>query len=443
MSGQIIIGVIAPAIIARRIQKAIKGFPTFTLVLQVSDEMSDSVSLTKELEDKVDVLLFSNYETYKLVKSHVEFRVPAHYIPLKASGLYGALYRLARKVPIMNGITVDTLSKQEVSHVLQELGESIEVHPVVNHRIFQTSSQIISLHSELFKNGKSQGALTGSKEISEELDRYGVPNEWVTPTEEDIIVSLERALLSCRKRQNKDSQIVMGRMKMAHCPEGVYELGGHQIQKKKVLIRQLIRDYAAALESHLITLTEDEFLFVTTRGIFERVTEGYKNIPLLQSFKEDSEITLSMGVGFGFSAKDAGIHAWVALRQSMQFGDNQCFIVREDKSVVGPVEMAHPLIYSLSVTDSSLLQKAEKTGMTATYLGKMLAQIKRNDRITYTAQEIAGILGVTIRSAHRILLQCLDAGLIQIVGEEKLSSKGRPRQIYSFHFIDEYLTQKR
>ncbi|KSU81963.1 hypothetical protein GA0061096_3555 [Fictibacillus enclensis] len=442
MSGQIFIGVIAPSVIARRIQRVIKGFPTFTLVLQVSEDMSDVVTLTKELGDKVDVLLFSSYEVYKLVKNHIDFEVPAHYIPLKASGLYSALYRLMRKHTEVKGISVDTLSVRDVSLVLSEVEEEIAVIPVQEERVFQTTSQILKRHQQYFIEGKSQGALTGSKEIAEDLERLGVPNQWITPTEQDIINAMERALLSCKKRQNKDSQIVMGRIRIVPCFEEKCELDGHRIQKKKSHIRQLICDYSAALEAHLMSVGEDEFLLVTTRGIFERVSEGYKSIPLLQSLKDDMELSLSVGIGFGLSAKDAGNHAWIALRQSMQFGSNQCFIVREDKSVVGPVEMSNPLIYSLSVTDSILLLKAEKTGMTAAYLGKMLAQIKRSERITYTAQEIADILGVTIRSAHRILLQCLDAGLIQIVGEEKLASKGRPRQIYSFHFIEDYLSGK-
>jgi predicted ArsR family transcriptional regulator len=53
----------------------------------------------------------------------------------------------------------------------------------------------------------------------------------------------------------------------------------------------------------------------------------------------------------------------------------------------------------------------------------------------YTAHELASVLGVTVRSAHRILLQWMDASLVEIVGEEKVSSKGRPRQIYRLSFL--------
>jgi len=57
--------------------------------------------------------------------------------------------------------------------------------------------------------------------------------------------------------------------------------------------------------------------------------------------------------------------------------------------------------------------------------------------IDYTAQELASTLNVTIRSANRILLKWMDAELVDIVGEEKLSHKGRPRRIYRLSFIEE------
>ncbi|MFP3381253.1 hypothetical protein SB767_33565, partial [Bacillus sp. SIMBA_069] len=65
-------------------------------------------------------------------------------------------------------------------------------------------------------------------------------------------------------------------------------------------------------------------------------------------------------------------------------------------------------------------------------------QVTRLGKIEYTAQELAAILGVTIRSSHRILLQWLDAELVEIVGIEKISVKGRPRQIYRLSFVDEW-----
>jgi hypothetical protein len=95
------------------------------------------------------------------------------------------------------------------------------------------------------------------------------------------------------------------------------------------------------------------------------------------------------------------------------------------------------MIYDLAITDMNLLQRAEKAGMTASYMSKLMAQVKCLGKIDYTAQELSSVLGVTLRSTHRILIQWLDAELVEIIGEEKITSKGRPRQIYRLSFVTE------
>jgi hypothetical protein len=209
----------------------------------------------------------------------------------------------------------------------------------------------------------------------------------------------------------------------------------HEIQKLKLDLHRLLLDYVKLLDGHLTSLGGGEYLFFTTRGIFERETRGYKFLPILDDAHRSLGVSLSIGIGFGRSATDAGNHARIALRQSKEFGGNTCFIVREDRSVIGPVEMTHPMIYDLSITDDKLLNDAEKAGMSAAYMSKLMAQVIRYKKINYTAQELSAILGITIRSAHRILLQWIDAGLVDIIGEEKISSRGRPRQIYRLSFV--------
>jgi hypothetical protein len=178
-------------------------------------------------------------------------------------------------------------------------------------------------------------------------------------------------------------------------------------------------------------------LFITTRGIFERETGGYKSIPLARVVEKYYGLSLSIGIGFGRSANEAGTHARLALRNSKESGGDICFIVREDKSVIGPLEMTHPHEYDLSLIDANLLKRAEDAGLTSGYLSKLVAHVTRFGKTDYTAQELANVLDVTVRSTHRFLLAWLDSGLIEIIGEEKGKSKGRPKQIYRLSFLSE------
>lgn len=436
MQNTISIGVIGPTIVTEKIMEAIKDFPNFSPIFRISDNIYDAPKFARELMHEVEVLLFSSYLPYKMAKDQIDFLIPVHYIPLKGTGLFRAFYRLKNKTNSLSDITIDTLTPREVNNIVEELGEKLENIQFFDGSSFTLKDEMVNFHRIRYEQGDSKGAVTGIKMVSDELTKFNIPNEWAIPTKQDIIVSLERALLSTEKRRDKESQIVFGIINIDKFDQLIRQKSSeHEVQKMKLELHRVFLDYVESLDGYLTYLGGDEYLFVTTRGIFERVTMGYKTIPILKETKSKIGVSISIGVGFGFTANEAGTHARIALRQSQESGGNQCFIVREDRSVIGPVEMTAPLVYELSVTDKVLLEKAEKAGMTATYISKIMSQLNRTGKDCFTARELGDILGITVRSANRILLQWLDAELVEIGGMEKVTSKGRPRQIYNLTFL--------
>jgi len=438
----IAIGVIGPKPLVDRTEEALKSFPTFVphlRPLSSEEELTDAVS---ELMDTVEVLLFPEYRGYKLAQDRLQFKVPAHYVPLMGTGLYRSLFRL-RSLHGAQILSVDSVPKRYVEQILGELGENNREAAYFQGPPTAPVEEIVRFHRKYALSHPHCAAMTGIHAVAKEMEKENIPHEWVTPTLQDLIVALERALLSTETRRNKEAQIVVGLIQIDNyrkiAGQFSYE---HDIQRLELDLHRLLLDYVKHLDGHLTNLGGGEYLFFTTRGVFERETRGYKYLPLLEDTHRSLGITLSIGIGFGRSATDAGTHARMALRQSVEFGGNICFIVREDRSVIGPVEMTHPMIYELSVTDETLLREAEKAGMSAIYMSKLAAQIARDGKTDYTAHELAAVLGVTIRSAHRILLQWFDARLVEIVGEEKVFTKGRPRQIYRVTFVQELMRKR-
>ncbi|RLQ94855.1 GGDEF domain-containing protein [Falsibacillus albus] len=430
MLNQIQIGIIGPEYLYEKINHSLKMFPNFQPTYRLSNHLFDAPLFTKELSEKVDVLLYSGWSPYSLSKKEIPPHIPAHFIPLKGSGFYRTLYGLKKIQPDIKGISIDILPAQDVKRALRELDEDISVSYYEGSNDLEKIQDMIDFHKKSFAL-QTNAAITGLKVVADELTKLEIPNQWVVPTEEDIIVTLERALLSTEKRRNRESQIVFGLIQFDGYYELVHQMASeHLIQRQNLRLNRLILDYVEQLEGHLTSLSGNEFMFITTRGVFERVTQGYKWIPLIAEAKKQLKLNISMGVGFGLSANEAGTHARHALMQAMDFGGECCFIVKEDRSVFGPVEQSAPMIYPLHITDESLLKKAEQAGMSATYQQKLLSLIRRKRDSQFTAHELAETLGITARSAHRIILKWLDANLISIIGMEKISTRGRPRQVY-------------
>lgn len=434
------IGIIGPKDLVNETRETLMAFPNFKPVFRIVEHDDQIHGLAKELLNEVEVLMFTEFHAYNIAKELIDFKIPVHHMPLMGTGLYRSLF-LIKIAYHLTSLSIDTFEKKYVEQILLELEE--DNYDLLVYKSNTPGSGIsgaVNFHINNYRTNNSI-ALTGIKDVAKQLDIFQIPYQWVTPTQQDMVVSFERALLATDTRRNKESQIVFGLINIDNFKNISAKYSTeHDVQLLKLKLQQMLLEYIKMLDGHLINLGGDEYSFITTRGIFERETRGYKFIPLLQDIKNELGVTISLGVGFGRTAAESGNHARLALRQSLDLGGNVCYIVREDQSVLGPVDITtykQYERYSLAITDPQLLDKAEKAGMSASYMTKLMARVSRHKKIEYTAQELATTLNVTIRSANRILLKWTDAELVDIVGEEKVTHKGRPRRIYRLSFIEE------
>ncbi|WP_053074945.1 GGDEF domain-containing protein [Ornithinibacillus californiensis] len=427
----ITIGVIGPTWTNERIKRSLKMFPNFKPIYKTSNNIYDAPDFTEELKEQCEVLLYSGYIPYSISKGVIPTHIPAHFVPIKGASLYRALYKLQKEEKNMKKLSIDTLSPYEINEINDELEEDYKLIKYEGKLSLANTDEIVQFHERAYQNEQADCVLTGLKIVSDRLTEKGIPNEWLVPTEEDIIVTLERALLSTEERKKLESQIVFGIIHIENLEQLKRQsISEQHIQRLFIEIQKTILDFVEQFEGYLTVLNGNEYLFVTTRGTFERVTQGYKYFPLINDLKREQHVSISVGVGFGTSANQAGNHARMALTQAIDFSGEKCFIVREDRSVIGPIDKEAPLTYPLNITDKKLLKQAEKSSVSPHYLRKIVSIINRQNKNTFTAQELASLLGITTRSAHRILLVWLDAKIVEIVGMEKLRSKGRPRQVY-------------
>ncbi|CAM4398281.1 GGDEF domain-containing protein [Paenibacillus endophyticus] len=435
----IAIGIIGPEVLVNRMMKVLQSFPSFRPIASIYKKEEEAAGLAAEIASEAEVILVSGPLPYHRIREETSLDVALHYVPLTDTSFYRSLSRLknALEPEKQLRISMDTLGKTMVAKSLQEINESRVQTILYSGTAYPTIEALIGFHVQLFESGACDAAMTAEAAVSEALTERGIPNEWIIPTDQNITVALERALLSTETRQSKEAQIVVGLLNIDHFEKRIHtHTSEHEVQKFKLEIHRMLLDYVESLDGYLTHLGGDEYLFFTTRGIFERETGGYKTIPLGKHANQKFGLSLSIGIGFGRSANEAGTHARSALRKSKDAGGDTCFIVREDKTFIGPLAMADPIEITLSMTDAALIKKAEEAGMTSVYLSKMLAHVARSGRVDYMVHELAAILGITARSTHRLVLQWIDYGLVRIAGVEKVP-KGRPRQIFKLSFLED------
>lgn len=433
---QIPIGIIGPKRLVEQILRVIETFPSFEAVPRVFEDAAEASMLAERLASETEVLLLSDPLSHRKVKENPQVTVPAHYVPLTDAGLYKALFAAHQRGLLDRGISVDTLTETMVRRACRDLGMTDERWNVYDGPVYASPDKLIAFHQARFESGGCSVVFTGQQAVAQRLEERGIPSEWLLPSDQDIVVALERALLSTESRRSKESQIVVGMINVDHFERVAMQRSNeHEVQKLKLDIHRMVLDYVESLDGFLAHQGGDEYLFFTTRGIFERESGGYKTIPLAKDVNTTHGISLSIGIGFGRSASLAGTHARTAMRKAKEAGGNACFIVREDETLIGPLEMADPVREVLSFTDVELMKHAVDAGMTSAYLSRLLHNRAKYGQTDYKVHELASLLGITVRSAHRLLLQWIDHGLVAIAGMEKVP-RGRPRQIFRFTCLD-------
>lgn len=431
MKSHIKVGVIGPLWIYDTLVRCFTLFPTIQPIFRLADELDKAKEFTVELKDKVDCLFYSGKIPYLVAKEEVPMEVPPFYIPLKGAGLYQSLYKMKNRMNFTH-VSFDGIQNDYIEIVRGNLEETFSFDNYNDVVTLENIEDIVKFHMENVAKTPNTVVITSLKLVSELLTNINIVNEWLKPSEEDIIVAIERMLLATNQRKQKEMQIIIGRIFIENSNTLATDfMTEQQIQKRNHSTYRMLLHFAEQMSGYLTALSSTEYLFVTNRGIFERVTEGYKVLPIVDELKIKLGVTLSIGIGFGYSALEAGSHARVALIQAQENGGDSCYIVNEDRSVFGPIDITAPMKYPLAVTDRLLIQQSEAVGMNAANIEKTIALIRRKKKNEFTAHELASVLGITPRSAHRIVQSWLDASLIEVIGTEKISRRGRPRQVFT------------
>lgn len=423
-TSQSMIGIIVPGILQDTIKEALRGFPN----IQPHYFLTQDFIMTDELQRFIyeyEMLVAADPYIFQQLKLY-DSSLQLYQINSRALQLYELLltHKLQNE---QKDYCFDLLQQSTILSITHQLQHKIDFVFSVG----ETVEAILDNHMRHAKLGYYP--VTTIASVYELLCEHNIECRYLIPTKQELIVAFERVLLASKGRQNKESQIVYGLIQF----ESI-------VKQEQSKVEQILQQFTQQMDGHLIMLNPLQYSFITTRGQFERETLGYKHLPLLSRFKEELHINCTIGVGFGINANDSGRHAKQALYQANENGPNLCYIVREDNSVIGPIDTTVFINYEqypLVITDLRLLERAEKAGMSASYISKLMGRIMKHQKFIYTAEELAQTLNITLRSANRILLKWLDAGLVDIIGEEKVAHRGRPKRIYYIQFLENIKNQ--
>jgi len=384
------------------------------VVYRTEQEAGDKVS---RLGTGIDAWLFASRVPYAYARQAGALRKPATCVPLGGSALYAALLRATQQaVGELSRLSVDVLTRAEVEDAFADLGL-----PASNVHVREepaNAATLAAFHERLWRRGATTAAVTCLEPVAQRLTALDIPVLVVRPTRSAIASALRTATLLGAQRRLEDAQLAVAVVEVPTLRETQRRSSPRQPREElRLVVHRLLLQEAHRIKATLSPAGEDCFLVTATRGSLAGATDGFRVPPFAERARAELGIALEVGVGLGLTALDAEAHARAALARSNDPDARGFALDREGHALVpGPRE-------------SALAWAGNPRGMAM--LSRLCDKLPDTGGPHVVDAETAGrLLGVTSRTARRLLRALAEEGLAWPLPPSRIPQPGRPRQLY-------------
>lgn len=429
---------IGPSDLVDKVAAALEHLNDVRLLKRPYSSEDETLDAYREVSNIADIVLFTGPIPYYRVEQAMGFARPAVYVSLQGTALYRTLF-LAKEKCDIERVSIDTFDESVIGEVYGELEVKRSDVAVMEYCGQVTRDRLVKFHESMFASGKTVAALTCLRSAYDELVRRGVPSYWVTPTQASIRDAIERACLLGDSEKSKSSQIAVGFVNIdAFRRFAENAESEHKVNQLLVDVQRILLGYVETIDGCLDFLGQDEYIFFTTRGLLSNRTRGFTYMEVPKLLRERFGLGVSVGLGLGYTANQAGTNARMALRRAKDSGGGACFLVTEDRRLLGPLSSesedasASPKEEPLRLIDPEMLDRARESGLSISAIRRLMEIVSAAQLSTFVPKDVAPMLGVTVRSVNRMFKKMAEVGLVAAVGEEKTSKRGRSTMVYAF-----------
>ncbi|MEU6739924.1 GTP cyclohydrolase IIa [Streptosporangium sandarakinum] len=419
MTPDLTIGVVGPHDLVERVMlmgHAAAPLPCRLVAAAYRDEQEASDKVNR-LGAGVDACLFASPVPYDLARRSGVLTMPATYVQLGGAALIAALARAALDERIdPRRVSVDVLSRADVEEAYADLGlPAGEVH---SRDEPGATGTITAFHERLVRQGLSTGALTCLPAVADRLQAAGVPAIRIRPTSAAIRTALHTATLLGAHHRLEESQLTVILVEVPTLREPVRRAAPrHWRDELRLSLHRLLVQEANRINAAVTPVDDHSYMVTATRGSVATATEGFRVLPFAARVREELGLAVEVGVGMGRTAHDAEAHARAAMARTQAGKQAQGFAVDREGRALVPAPRMPPQ------GGGQLKPKGVEV------LARLAAKLEGGDTVV-DAESAGKMLGVTPRTARRLLRTLVDEGLAWPLPPNRTPQPGRPRQLY-------------
>jgi hypothetical protein len=382
----------------------------------------------------LDAILFTGTTPYMLARDFIKPSVICDYLPRSGSSLLRALLEavLIKNYDVCN-VSFDTYDEKSIYKAYAEIGinsDKLKLYSVERPPYGANMESLIAAHERNYYKKGVSFCLTPLSSVYEQLQAKNIPCIRIDPTTSIIEQTLQKLQLSHLAYRNQESQIVA--LSVQIDPHGEYFFfndNEYQYVIEKTKVTNQIYLFAQRIQAAIIETGLRDYLLFSTRFILENVTDNLQNIDLLNSIQQNTSSTVSLGIGYGKTAREAKQAAGIAMSRANRMGGNMAFVLFNGKDYIGPIKNSENKNDAGEKFDSKFHVISEKTGLSINTIFRLFSICQLHTKNSFTPKELAGFFGVTQRTMNRLIAKLEKNGFCEVIGNKIMSNTGRPSRI--------------
>jgi hypothetical protein len=400
------------------------------LVAAAYRDEQEAAEKVMRLGSGVDVCLFASPVPYDFARKAGVLTMPATYVPLNGAALQGALLRAAlddRFDPAK--VSIDVLGRAEVEEAYSEI--DLATDHVHLREESAGPGTLATFHERLWRRGATTVALTCVHATAERMEQGGVPTIRVRPTGAAIRNALQTAALLGAHHRLEESQLVVVLVDVPTLRETPRRVTPRYWRDElKLALHRVLLQEAHRMNASVWPLDDHSYLVTATRGSVSGITDGFRTPPFIERVRDELGLAIEVGIGMGRTAQEAETHARAALARSQTSQRAQGFALDRDGRALVPAPRTPPRGQpQVKPKGLEILARlADKLSDQQRSAGN--GEDDGQQPLVVDAENAGKMLGVTPRTARRLLRTLVEEGLAWPLPPNRTPQPGRPRQLY-------------
>ena len=415
--------------------------PNIKMIPFLYDMPTEAAQIVEGIS-QVDGMLFAGPLPYFIALDKVEEKkIPSTYITSDEYTLtHTLLYLMVNSPDVLENISLDIHNEIFIQQVSKELNIPIHHWHIKDHSkkinngmVTYDIEEIIRFHQHLWVTKQTKFAITNIDYVYKCLQQLGIPSTYLIVPNKAIADSISQLITYCELATSKSAEIAIGFVVFHHKEDTLPDFSNIKYDTS-IILQQILLDLVRETETSIRMIGMDQFIIYGTRGSIEKIVDDQKLNSLFRRMDQFPVISVSIGFGYGTTAKEAEEHGRIALYYAKQnLAEHQVFLTTSNKKIIGPYNVK-PKTHVLKSEEKNVLEIAELTRLAVSTISKLMQFVKLRQDKSFTSVELAEYFEISRRSAERIVKKLMEQNCAEKVGEEQPYKHGRPRAIYKILF---------